>query len=146
MPHLTLPIGAGGPVLEFFVGVSSPRADALRLAGQTVPPPILVRGLIDTGASCTCIDPAILQSLGVVSTGTVPTHTPSTQIGAPHIANQFDISMILQHPKLSWQFHAVPVLESSLSHQGIQALIGRDILANCLLSYDGQACIFSLAF
>lgn len=136
----------GGPTLEFYIGVSVPRANALTAAGKQVVPPILVRGLVDTGASCTSVDPSILTALGIVSTGTVPVHTPSTTSVAPHLANQFDISIILAHAKLSWQFHAVPIIESQLQHQGIQALIGRDILQNCLLTYDGQAGLFALAF
>jgi hypothetical protein len=106
----------------------------------------LVRGLVDTGASITGIDRAILNSLGIVSTGTIPVHTPSTTLTAPHIANQFDISFILVHPMISRTWHALPVTDAQLSHQGIQALIGRDILSFCLLSYDGAAGTFALAF
>jgi hypothetical protein len=146
MPHLSLNISAGGPIVEFFVGASVPRAEALKKAGQPVPNPILVRGLIDTGASCTSVDCTVLKQLRLVSTGSVPIHTPSTSSGTPHTVNQFDVSLILQHPKLAWQFHAVPVIETNLAHQGILALVGRDILSNCLLCYDGQAGIFSLAF
>lgn len=40
----------------------------------------------------------------------------------------------------------VPVVEAHLSFQGIQALLGRDILSNCLFLYDGQSGVFTLAF
>jgi hypothetical protein len=146
MPHLSLPISAGGPIVEFFVGVSVPRANALRATGAPVPNPVLVRGLIDTGASCTSVDPSILNSLNLSPTGTIPVHTPSTVSGQPHLANQFDISVIFHHPKLTWQFHAIAVIQSELAHQGYQALIGRDILANCLFTYDGQGQFFCLSF
>ena len=72
MPHISLPISPSGPTLEFFVAASVPRAEALKKAGLPVPAPILVKGLIDTGASCTSIDPSILKALGLVSTGTIP--------------------------------------------------------------------------
>lgn len=146
MPHLSLPIGAGGPVLEFFVGVSQPRADALKRGGQPVPAPILVRGLIDTGASITSVDPSILRALGIVSTGTASVHTPSTKCGQPHTANLFDISLVLQHPMVNRTWFGVPVIEAELIHQGIHALIGRDILSFCLLTYDGQTQTFCLGF
>jgi hypothetical protein len=146
MPHISLTISPGGPLLDLAIGVSVPRAEALTKAGQPVPPPIKIRGLIDTGASCTGIDPTILTQLGVVSTGPVPVHTPSTKSGAPHIAKQYDVSIILIHPKLNWRFHTLPVIEAPLIHQGIHALIGRDILANCLFTYDGQGNAFCLAF
>jgi len=88
MPHLSLPITAAGPVLDFYVGVSIPREGALKQAGKPVPNPVLVRGLIDTGASCTSVDPSILQALAIASTGTATVHTPSTKSGQPHVANR----------------------------------------------------------
>ncbi len=71
--------------------------------------------------------------------------TPSTG-GLPHITGYYDVSLSLLHPKLTYTFYSVPVLESDLTGQGIGALIGRDLLAKCLLIYDGQAGTFTLAF
>lgn len=136
----------GGPLLQFGVSVNKPRAEALRAASQPVPSPILITGLIDTGASCTCIDSSILRQLAIPVSGTTPVHTPSTKASAPHIANQYDISLILAHPLMTRTFHAIPVTEAQLVHQGIQALIGRDILSFCLFTYDGAAQSFCLAF
>jgi hypothetical protein len=146
VPHLTLPITPDGPLLDFLCGVSKPRADALQKARIPIPPPVSVKGLIDTGASITSIDPAVLKSIGVVSTGTVPVHTPSTKSSCPHIANQFDVSIVLAHPLMTRTWRAVPVIESELAHAGIQALIGRDILEYCLMTYDGQAGTFAIGF
>ena len=63
-----------------------------------------------------------------------------------HSANTYDVSLMLLHPKLTLTLGNVPVGESQLSVQGIQALIGRDVLQNCLFVYDGQSGLFSLAF
>jgi predicted aspartyl protease len=146
MPHLTQQIGPGGPILDLFVGVSFPRSEALRKAGRSVPNSVRIKGLIDTGASCTCIDPTILSGLGLVPTGTTQVHTPSTSGAVPHIAKQFDVSLVLPHSVANRTFIAVPVIESQLLHQGIHALIGRDILSFCLMTYDGQAQTFCLGF
>jgi hypothetical protein len=146
MPHLSLAFSAGAPVVDLLVGVSHPRAGALKQAGQPVPDAVRVRALVDTGASCTNIDPTVLKALGVPSTGTVPCHTPSTKSGQPHIANQFDVSLVLIHPLVTRTFFAVAVVESELCHQGYQALLGRDILSACLLTYDGQSQSFCLGF
>jgi hypothetical protein len=147
VPHLTLPITpTGGPLLDFVCGVSRPRAEALKKAGLPVPPNINVKGLVDTGASITSIDPSILKALSVISTGTIPLHTPSTKAGVPHVANQFDVSLILVHPKAIRTWFALPVIEAELIHQGIQALIGRDVLKCCLLTYDGEAGTFAIGF
>ena len=71
--------------------------------------------------------------------------TPSTG-GQPHTANQYDVSLVLRHPNLSLTLWTVAMAESQLLMQGIQALIGRDVLTNCLLVYDGQVGSFTLAF
>ena len=146
MPHLTLEISQRGPLLQFMVGASGPRQQALIRAAQVVPQPIPITGLIDTGASCTSIDSSVLRQLAIPSTGTTQVHTPSTQAGVPHVANLYDISLILVHPLITRTFTAVPVTESQLIHQGIQALIGRDILSWCLFTYDGVSKTFCLGF
>ena len=144
MPHLTVPFAAHGPLVEFYVAVSTPREEALRHAGFEVPAPILIRGLVDTGASCTCLDPSILNQLAVPVRGFTELHTPSTQ-GTPALHRQFDIRLILSHPQMNFSFNTLPGVECGLTH-GIPALIGRDVLAQCLLVYDGKAATFALSF
>jgi len=146
MPHISLKIGPTGPLLQFLVGVSGPRAKALGDASQPVPSPITITGLVDTGASCTSIDSSVLRQLSIPSTGKTPVHTPSTQASAPHIADLYDISIILVHPLIKRTMTALAVTESQLVHQGIQALIGRDILSVCLFTYDGPGQNFCLGF
>lgn len=146
MPHLTAQISVDGPILDFVIGVSSPRAEALRKGGNPVPQQIKIRGLIDTGASGTCIDPTCLTALGLSPTGQVPIHTPSTEEGTPKILRQFDISLVLMHPGISFQLNTLAVIESRLIYQGYHALIGRDVLKSCLFVYNGDEETFSLAF
>ena len=133
-------------MVAIIIGVSQARRDALRASNQPIPPPQRIRGLVDTGASCTCVDVSILQALNLQPTGTVPVHTPSTGPN-PYPANQYDVSITLHHlPHLSFSIANIPVVDSDLSIQGIDALIGRDILENALLVYDGYTGIFTLAF
>ena len=145
VPHLTLSLSAGGPILDLAIGVSRPRSQALQKANQPVPNPVRIRGLIDTGASGTCVDPVCLASLGLGPTGQVQIHTPSTG-STPQLRNQYDVSIILIHPNLVLQIHEQPAIASTLQTQGIQALIGRDVLARCLFVYDGAMNLFMLAF
>ena len=145
MPHLTAQCARQGPLLDLLIGVSAPRQQALEAAALPVPPPKPIRGLIDTGASCTCVDPSVFAQLGITPTGMTSIVTPSTG-ETPHVCNQFDVRIVLVHPESSIAFNALPVIESRLAHQGFQALIGRDMLSRCLLVYDGKHGAFSLAF
>jgi predicted aspartyl protease len=145
MPHLNLQISANGPVMDVMVGVSAARREALQKGGQAVPAPVSMRALIDTGASCTCIDPSVLGQLSLTPTGATQIHTPSTG-SAPHTLLTYDASLTLVHPRLQLQITTVAVVATELEAQGIQALIGRDILENCLLIYNGQEGTFTLAF
>lgn len=145
MPHLTLPILADGPVLDVIIGVSHARRDALNKARQSIPKPVKIRALIDTGASGTVIDSAPLGKLNLQPTGQIPIHTPSTE-GVPELKYQFDVSIIFVHPAATLTINEHPIIESSLAAQGIQALIGRDLLARCVLVYDGAARGFILGF
>lgn len=144
MPHLNLQISPLGPVIDVAVSVSNPRADALRTAGKPVPNPFQIRALVDTGASCTCIDPNVLSALGLSPTGSSPVHTPSTGGVAINI-DQYDVGLILFTQTLSLTIGSLAVIATKLEIQGIQALIGRDVLKQCLLIYDGQLGVFTLA-
>lgn len=116
-------------------------------AGVPIPQAMSIRALIDTGASGTCLDPSVLVALGLTPTGTTLVNTPST--GAqPHQAFQFDIGLIIPAP------NGAPLVRASLAvvaselfqQQGFHALIGRDVLRGCILTYNGSAGLFMLAY
>lgn len=146
MPHFTLQIGPGGPLLTAFVGVSHPRAAALQAANQPIPQPVQISALVDTGASCTCIDPSVLQQLKLTPTGSVSINTPTTG-NTPHATQAYDVALIIPAPKgTPLVLKAIQVVECDLDAQGFQALIGRDILSECVLAYNGDMGFFTVAF
>ena len=59
MPYFTRKIEPNGLILNVQVGVSAEREASLQKNSLPVPTPVVVKGIIDTGASSTCIDPAI---------------------------------------------------------------------------------------
>jgi hypothetical protein len=139
MPILTVQLGPYGPLIDLLVGVSKPRADALRSAGVAVPTPQAARCLIDTGASATTLDRQVIQALGIMPTGTTSMLTPSTA-GVAHPCNTYDVAVILPLQPAS-RYHifgvTLPVIESDFTGCGIQGLIGRDLLSQCVLGYNG---------
>ena len=147
MPSLTALLGVDGPIVEIAVGVSAARQAALRAAGISVAGPVLAKGLIDTGASCTCVDPTIVEQLGLTPTGTCPMHTPSSGTTA-HICNLFDVAVAIYMDvdQVHVASFTLPVAEAELSYQGINALIGRDLLDKATLFYNGPKQTFVLSF
>lgn len=129
------------------MAVGQARAQALQQAGKPVPGLVAIRALVDTGASSTCIDPSVLTKLQLTPTGKTHMITPSTG-ATPHLADQYDVSLAIfgnaNEPPLV--LPTLAVTATALQHQGIDGLIGRDILTMCLLTYNGSMGQFTLAF
>ncbi|MCX7424860.1 MAG: aspartyl protease family protein [Planctomycetia bacterium] len=147
MSVLTVPVSPQGLIVTVGVAVSGPKADAIKAAGKPIPQTQVVRALIDTGASCSAIDPGVIQALELTPTGTASIHTPSTGVGS-HECNLYDVALFILMG--SAQVHiaslTAPVIEAKLAGQGFDVLIGRDVLSQGLLVYDGKAGNLSLAF
>jgi len=132
-----------GPILDAYIGASQARIAALTTAKQPIPLMEKVRALLDTGASCTCVDSTVLSKLAIPATGT--TSINSTTTGAtPQVVNLYDVGILIPgaispsgatSPPLF--LNTVAVAESPLLKHGFQALIGRDILAFCVFHYNG---------
>jgi hypothetical protein len=67
-----------------------------------------------------------------------------------NVVSEYPVSLTLVHPSRSAKANLVlrnhPVLEQPLGPLGYQALLGRDVLAKCLLVYDGPSATFTLAY
>jgi len=132
-------------LIEVLIGISTPRRTALEKENMRVPNAVIAKLLIDTGASCTCINPAILEPLGIAPTGAINIQTPSTN-GKPVSCPQYDVAMMIYHTDNSRFLPTIAVTGADVSSQGIDGLLGRDVLAHCLFVYDGRAEFFQLAF
>lgn len=137
MPSLNFAIqNPHGPLVQVVIGVSDPRQQAMTAAGLPVPNPVTGTFLIDTGASTTCVDPSLIKALGIQPTGSVPIQTPSTQ-GAAHYCNTYDVLLYIPGGASGLYRAAMPIFETHLKSQGIDGLIGRDILDSCAMFYNG---------
>lgn len=147
MPHFTLTFTQGAPIIDMIIGVSGAKSQALIAAGQPLPPLQNVRALVDTGASCTCVDPMIFTALGLQPTGSAPMLTPSTG-PIPIDADTYDVGLAIPNgPNNGLIIHNMPVSASELFlAQGFHVLLGRDVLSKCILTYNGAVGIFIFSY
>ncbi|MCL5673788.1 MAG: hypothetical protein M1407_04130 [Deltaproteobacteria bacterium] len=156
MPSVNLAIDrALGPVLQAYISPTKYRIDALNKAGLPVPQPESGIFLLDTGASQTCVDPLIIGNLGLTPTDFISIQTPSTN-GVPAQCGTYDVEIIIGptiapsevlNPILNMSYYCtLNVIEAGLLHQGISGLIGRDILEQCILFYNGRLSSFTLSW
>jgi hypothetical protein len=145
MPHLTRTLTVEGALIEVLVGIASTQARALLAAGQPIPPPQTLFALLDTGASQSAIDLQLVSTLGLPRIGQATLATPSTSITGQSFT-LYEVNLTLLHPQASLTLANHRVAAAPLSYQGLEVILGRDILQKCLLVYDGQAGTFTLAF
>jgi hypothetical protein len=93
------------------------------------------------------LDQAAIAPLGLVPTGVAMVHTPSTDAAAPHSCNQYDVSLILPVPRRAGAgAGSAADLEGAFRRQGIDGLLGRDVLGLCTLVYNAPAGGYTLAY
>ncbi len=138
-------IERGGPFCDIKVMASPQHVALLKAAGQPYPAPIVIRSLIDTGASCSLVERGIIRSLQLMPTGSVPIHTPSTGSN-DSTRNQYDVTFVLGETGSAPAIFTVGALESEFASEGFMALIGWDVLRHCVLICDGPAATFTLYF
>jgi len=148
MPSLNGVISKHGPILRVSIGISRSHMEAMVKRKEV--PPMNTSGefLVDTGASTTNIDGRIIKSLGLKPRSHCPVHTPSTG-QTPSMMPEYDVSMIIRNevPDTPSMIHEdVRAIGSDFSAQKIDGLIGRDILGDCTLIYNGPNQTFTLRY
>lgn len=136
------------PLIEVQVGASVPYQQALKALGQPVPPPETVLFAIDTGSGRSFIDISILLRLQLPVRNVA--HGFSAQ-GAPPVSyDEYEASMVLmgQTANSQWRIPALAVLGRSMQSVSatVRGLIGRDVLSQCVMTYDGRSQSFELMY
>jgi predicted aspartyl protease len=133
-------LAAFGLLLE--VEVAPPQALASLLTSQGKPLPQLVTGsaLVDTGASCCCVEESLLQKLQLQPVNEV-------EVSSPNGNKKQNVYFV----RLSFPGSPIPALE--LPVVGVQlnqghtiSLIGRDLLRHCVLIYNGPMGSYTITF
>jgi hypothetical protein len=116
-------------------------AQVLQSLGRPVPPAVPGLALIDTGASICGIEETALRQLGIPPFGYMSVNTPSGS------------AMQSTYPA-SLSFPGTPIpniaftnfVGNNLAAQGILVLIGRNVLKDFVLVYNGPGGHVALAF
>ena len=149
MPTIALPLDQQGrPVVQVEVAVTAAYARALRQAGHPAPPVLVLQVLIDTGAGCTCIDPQARRKLHLRRFTTKPIYAPTSGAGAKVGRGRYKVNLLVRNPAGAAQQdltrNAFTVAAIPLTHLGVAAVLGRDLLKRCRFVYDGQKGTFEL--
>ena len=129
-----------GPIIQVTIGVKQNMAQQLLSQGVALPQPMSGEALIDTGATSTCIDEAIAQQLNL------PVVDVVTIASASHTETRRNVyPALIEVVGFPMQFNALRAIGVPLSTQGLQVLIGRDLLQHCTLFYNGMMGSFTLS-
>ncbi|MBR0560043.1 aspartyl protease family protein [Neokomagataea anthophila] len=147
MTHFSNTVTQVGPLLRVTIGVSHARAEALVRAEKPIPTPIIANLLIDTGASKSCICTNIASSLGLSPTGVMNVLTPSTGT-TPQPVPTYDVAMTFQglSPSDVNSLPTLSVTSNDFAAQGIDGLLGRDVLSYAHMFYNGRENMYFLSF
>jgi predicted aspartyl protease len=129
-----------GIIVNVAVGVDIYTAESIRAQGENVPDPFSCKALVDTGASCLGIDVSIVQKLGLVRRGVTTNHTAA----GPVRANLYAASLLFPGSNLR-TYELLRSSEVDLSTQPFKCLIGRDVMTNWHIHYNGQTGAVSIA-
>ncbi len=129
-----------GPVVEVTISADARVAASIVAAGYSLPPPIAGLAMIDTGASATCIDEeaAQLLKLPVIDVASV---TSASGSATHHNVYAIEIAVVGSSIRVGLS----KAVGGPLKAQGLLALIGRDVLQNGVLVYNGMTGSFSLS-
>ena len=115
---------------------------------QPVPPAFNATALIDTGAECSCISKEIADRLDLPLATINFVNIPGWFGLAPTLFREVELTLgsVENHPKQVRTWSVLHVIEFDLAKMGYEAIVGRDVLANCEFNYNGTTNIFSLHY
>ncbi|MCI0703328.1 MAG: hypothetical protein L0241_19795 [Planctomycetia bacterium] len=156
MPVLAIPFSlSSGVQVQAQITISRPRLLHLRQTRQSIPPPVSVIAILDTGAERTCVDPAVIARLNLPNRTSGFAAAPGVStgpaiFGGASFSLTYEAGLVILHPVTkppsNLIVHELEVDELPLAQFGIEAVIGRDVLASCVLVYNGPAGSVTLAY
>ena len=144
MPHLTLPTSGDGLFLNVMVGLNGKDTADLQAAGQVIPRPLLLRGQLDNGSNITCVAARVLHHFGLLPRyyTTTTTTVGGAQVGVYEVSFSIPQQGTLTGPLLVLDY--LQVMEWVDPPEGVEVLVGLDVLERLLMIHDGPRKEFTL--
>jgi len=121
-----------GPCIRIEISAPSFDLEEGLSVGLAFPPPFGISAVIDTGASLTVVNPEVAATCKLRATGFVTVASVEKFGKYPQHAAR------IRFPGSNLrEFDGIPVVACKIAKQPYACLIGRDILRNWRLTYDG---------
>lgn len=129
-----------GVRLQVEISVDNVTANYFLSQNQQIPQAMKCDALLDTGASCLCIDSSIAQQLKLARKGIAASLTAN----GPRQSNLYAVSISFFGGSLR-RYDVIRAADVDLSKQPFKCLIGRDIMRRWHVHYNGQTGTVSIA-
>ena len=131
-----------GPLLEIEIAQRPTFRDKFKHAQRR---PYRGYALIDTGSSQTCVDGSvILEYFQLNASDAIPVETASGTEWLPTAHVDLSIPNLLPSPKDGREVLIIQLTAPSVDSKPVIALLGRDILSELSLVYDGRKGVFEI--
>lgn len=127
-----------GMLIKVHVGSASAVAGQQSSSGKTPQAPEEIIAMIDTGASISAIDQGVAARLGLVQTGSIQVG------GVGGMSQQPVFAAALEIPDAGVTFDPLMLSGAQLGAPDFQMLVGRNLLCQMILTYDGANGQFAL--
>jgi hypothetical protein len=133
-----------GPIIDVLISIPLALAELYTKQNKPIPSPIAGIGLIDTGATRSCVHDEIMKQLGVYPIGVATSGTAAGQVQHSLYPAHFSF------PAANINIDFSSVVGVNLTGQNVDgkpiiALIGREVLSMGIFVYNGHVGAFSIA-
>jgi hypothetical protein len=133
-----------GPIIDVLISIPQALAELYTRQQQPLPAPISGIGLIDTGATRSCVHAAIMHQLGVQPIGVAMSGTAAGQVNHSLYPAHFSF------PAAKIEIDFASVVGVNLTGQEVEgkpiiALIGCDVLSMGIFVYNGPLGAYTIA-
>lgn len=127
-----------GALVNVQIAVPAAYAKQLTDSGQPVPPPQVVKAMIDSGASISTVSDSVAAAAGLQQVGSVPIGGVGGTSTRPIFSASFGI------PDYNVTLDPIEIAGVSLPVGGFEVLLGRDVLRSLEFDYTGPHGAFLL--